>query len=52
MSPFSLLCVAADVQLLAEFEQELAPLLSRFALVVATGQEAADLALEELERKG
>lgn len=50
MAPFALLCVAADVQLLAELEQELSPLLSHFALVVA-GQEAAELALDELEHK-
>lgn len=52
MSPFSLLCVAANVQLLAEFEQELAPLLGHFALVVVVGQESAELALDELDRKG
>lgn len=51
MSPFSLLCVAANVQLLAEFEQELAPLLGHFALVVV-GQESAELALDELDHKG
>ena len=52
MSPFSLLCVAANVQLLAEFEQELAPLLGHFALVVVVGQGSAELALDELDRKG
>ncbi|WP_260391655.1 cyclic nucleotide-binding domain-containing protein, partial [Aeromonas enteropelogenes] len=52
MSPFSLLCVAADVQLLAEFEQELAPLLSHFNLVVVAGQQSAEQALDELEGKG
>ncbi|WP_421217408.1 ATP-binding protein [Aeromonas enteropelogenes] len=52
MSPFSLLCVAADVQMLAEFEQELAPLLSHFNLVVVAGQQSAEQALDELEGKG